>query len=184
MVKSDINLIPKKKKVPLSVTLGILFGVIILALIVFAGITLPSLALQNKQDNLDSLKNELSGYSNIETEFQQKIAAYDTLQKQQANYNDFVNADKQTLEVMQAIMAATPETVTITEQYYDGDKVVLIGAATNDIEIAKFEVALRKIALFSDIRLGMISGTEPVRTFDVTLTHPVSEAAMEGGTSK
>ncbi|MHB8962686.1 MAG: PilN domain-containing protein [Saccharofermentanales bacterium] len=184
MIKSDINLIPRKKKIPLSVTLGILFGGIGFILLVVIGIYLPSAALKSQQTKLDMLKQELATYANVEAEYTQKLADLTTLQQQQVNYNAFTNTDKQTLELMQQIITITPATITVQEQSYIQDNIILIGTATNNIEIARFEVALRKMGLFSDILLGTISGPDTERSFDLVLTHKPAEDQAEGGAGK
>ncbi|MHB1454467.1 MAG: PilN domain-containing protein [Saccharofermentanales bacterium] len=184
MIKSDINLIPRKKKIPLSVTLGILFGIIGFVLLVIVGIALPAASLKNQQTKLDTLKQELATYANVESDYTLKLAELTSLQQQQTNYNAFAATDKQTLELMQQIIAVTPTTITIQEQSYMQDNIVLLGTAKNNIEIARFEVALRKMGLFSDILLGTISGPDTARTFDFVLTHKVAEVQAEGGAGK
>lgn len=183
MAKSDINLIPKKKRIPLSVALGIIFGVAIFAILVFAGIALPRVALDMKQTKLNSLKQDLSAYSNVQTEYTQKMADFTTLQKQQANYKAFESTDLQTLELMKQILAAKPATITVINQSYTGETINLSGLATNDLEIARFEVSLRKTTLFSTIQIGSISGETGKRVYDFVLTTKGS-AKAEGGTGK
>ncbi len=184
MIKSDINLMPQKQKLPLSVTLGIVIGVVLLAVLLTAGILLPSLLLDQKRTRLDSIQHELESYGNIQSEYVQKFAELNTMQEQQKNYLAFENTDRQTLEIMNLITAAIPHTVTILEEVFSDDNVSLRGYATDDIEIAKFEVALRKTAIFSSIQLGTIEGPEKHRMFDFILTYIQAEDQADGGVGK
>lgn len=181
MIKTDINLMPQKKKIPLSVTLGILFGIIALAALIAVGIAIPSFVLKARQAELDKLNQDLAAYGDVDAEYMQKVTELNTLKEQQANYTAFENTDRQTLELMQQIIAVTPKTVTVTDQSYLEDTIVVIGHATSNIEIARFEVALRKTGLFSDILLGTITGPDNKREFDFLLTHKVPEGQAEGG---
>lgn len=181
MIKSDINLLPRKKKIPLSVTLGIIFSITGFILLVAVGVFVPASSLKIKHAELDSLKQVLAGYDNVQSDFITKTADLKILQQQQLNYNSFEKTDIQTLELMNQINAIKPETVTIDDQSYNNLGLTLAGYATNDIEIARFEVALRKMGLFSEITLESISGLDGERTFTFTLKHKVTDPQAEGG---
>jgi len=72
----------------------------------------------------------------------------------------------------------------LTELTFDIDSVFLIGTATSDPEIAKFEVALRKLASFEQIHLGTVKGPDNKREFDISLVYKVIEPTPTGGTGK
>jgi len=191
MVKSDINLLPKKKKIPASILLGIPATIILLVFILAVGIMTPSLLLNAKQAQLDALEKQLSTYSQVETNYLQKLKDYSALQSQQKNYNDFIASDKQTMDLLTRIDAAKPSTVTILSEKFDSEKVIVSGYATTDIEVARFEIELRKLALFPEILLDSITGPADQRNFSFTLMHRLetsqassAASSQEGSTSK
>jgi len=94
MIKSDINLLPKKKKLPMSVSFGIPLGIIILVVLVAIGVILPNILLDMKQKKLASLEEELASYSDTESDYTKKIALFTTLQNQKLTYNDFIGSNK------------------------------------------------------------------------------------------
>lgn len=183
MVKSDINLLPKKKKIPASILVGIPAGILLLVAILALGIMGPSLLLNAQQAQLTAMQTELSTYSKVETTYLQKIKEFATLQGQEKNYNDFTASDRQVLDLMSKINAVTPSTVTILSKEFNTEKVTVSGFATTDIEIARFEIELRKLAMFSDILLDSITGSDDQRNFSFILIHK-SATSQEGSTSK
>ncbi len=185
MIKSDINLLPRKKKVPAKIILGIPAGILLLAVICALGIMAPSLALGAQQAKLNVLQQQLSTYSQVETNYQQKVGAYSTIQEQQKNYNDFVSNDKQTLDMLNKINAIKPSTITLLSEKFDIDRIILSGYGTTDIEIARFEIELRKLGLFSDILLSSITGPDNQRSYSYTLMYKAdSSQASSAASSK
>ena len=187
MGKSDINLLPRKKKIPLSVMLGIVFGSIGFLALVAAGIVLPNLALKSKQAQLDALKADIAVYADVQEQYDQKLAEFTLLQQQQANYLSFAETDRQTLELMKQILAVTPESITLTDQTYTLEHIVLLGHATSNLEIGRYEVALRGLGIFGEIALGTINEVDGQWTFDFVLTHMTetdTTESSEGGASK
>ena len=191
MVKSDINLLPTKKKIPASLLLGIPAGILLLVGILALGIMAPSFLLNVQQTQLDALEKELSTYSAVETNYLQKLKEFATLQSQEKNYTDFVASDKLALDLLTRINAVKPSTVTILSENFDIEKVTVAGFATTDIEIARFEIELRKLALFPEILLDSITGPVDQRNFSFILMHKVetsqtssAASSQEGSTSK
>ena len=171
MIHSDINLLPKKKKVPAKILLGVPALIALVAFIAAIAVIMPSLSLGAQKAKLDSMKKQLTTYSQVESEYQQKLKAFATIQEQEKNYNDFVSTDKETLNLLNKIKAAKLPSITILGMKFDSDKIILSGYGTTDIEIAKYEIALRNLGLFSDIQLASINGPENQRSFSYTLVH-------------
>lgn len=183
MIQSDINLLPKKKKIPAKIILGVPAGIILLAAVVALGIMLPSISLAAKQAELDALKLELATYSQVETDYLQKLQEYSVIQEQQANYNDFVSTGNETLDLLNKINSVKPSTITILSEQFGGEKIVLAGYGTTDIEIAKFEIALRNLGLFSEIMLDSITGPDDQRNFSFTLLQSTDSSTESSGVS-
>lgn len=184
MIKQDINLLPKKKKRPMSVVFGIPFGIILIAMLLAIGILLPKMALNAKQKELDSLEQELASYSSTDKDYLEKIDEFTTLENRQITYIDFTGSKKLTLELIDEIYSIKPGTIELTELEFNYENVYLTGISTNDIDIAKFEVELRKLSLFSEIHLGSIKGPDGKRDFDINLVHKVEISDVTGGTGK
>ncbi len=188
MVKSDINLLPKKKKIPASLLLGVPAGILLLVGILSLGIMAPSLLLNAQQAQLTALETELSTYSKVETTYLQKIKEFATLQGQEKNYNDFTAPDRLVKDLMSRINAVTPSTVTVLSKEFDPERVTVSGFATTDIEIARFEIELRKLALFTEILLDSITGPDEQRNFSFILIYKAeissASSSQEGGTGK
>jgi ABC-type transport system involved in cytochrome bd biosynthesis fused ATPase/permease subunit len=170
-------------------------GILLLVFVVALGIMLPAVSLAAKQAELDALKLELSTYSQVETDYLQKLQEYSVIQEQQKNYTDFVSTGKETLDLLSKINGIKPSTITILSLQFGVEKVVITGYGTKDIEIAKFEIALRNLGMFSEIMLDSITGPDDQRNFSFTLlqltgipqeSQGVSSSAssQEGSTSK
>ncbi|MHB1483954.1 MAG: PilN domain-containing protein [Saccharofermentanales bacterium] len=183
MIKSDINLLPKKKRLPASVSFGIPLGIGILVFVLALGIIIPRVALSSKQNKLDALEQELATYSNTESDYAKKIAEFTKLQNQQTTYMKFTANKQQTLDILNKINAVKPATVTLSELRFDYEVVSLFATAPNDTEIARFEVALRKLAIFTNIQLGTIK-SPALREFDISLVHKDPELIPTGGAGK
>ena len=183
MVKSDINLLPKKKKIPASILLGVPAGIFVLVFIIALGIMAPSLLLSTQQAQLNALEKQLSAYSQVETEYLQKLKEYSTLQNQQKNYNDFIASGKDALDLIKKIDAAKPSTITNLSEKFDMNSVTVTGYGTTDIEIARFEIELRKLALFPDILLDSITGPDGQRNFSFILMHSVETSGVSSAVS-
>lgn len=181
MIKKDINLVPVKKKLPSSITIGIPVGVLLFALLLTIGIYLPSSILKSKEAKLSSLETELNGYADTETLYQQKLKELSTLQENKKNYENFISSGRETLDMVKALNAITPDTVTILQYGFDIDNIIISGFTKTDLGIADFEDILWKTKMFKDIGLGTISGEKDKRLFIFTLTHIDSEA---GGANK
>ncbi len=184
MKKTDINLLPKKKSLPVSVTLGIPLGIILLILIAAIGIILPKIALNNQKSKLSELEQQLTNYVNVDSDYVQKLAEYSKLQAQQKNYDDFTKSDKLTIDVLNKILSAKANSITIQNYTFGYDSVAISGSALSDLDIAKFEVAIRKLALFPEISLGTIDGADGQRNFSFTLTYKKDITTSEGSASK
>lgn len=184
MLKTDINLLPKKKKIPVSVTFGVPLALLFFALIVTIGILLPRMALNAQQTKLNSLEKDLTAYSNVETAYSQAVEEYAKIQNQQKTYKDFTESKYLTLDLINKINLVKPKTITLLDLNFDSEMISISGFATSDIEIAKFEVELRKLAIFSEINLGGIEGPDDKRTFSFSLMHIIVETSSIGGASK
>lgn len=178
MIQPDINLLPKKKKIPAKILLGIPAGILLLVIVFALGIMLPSISLAAKQAELDALKLELSTYSQVETDYLQKLQEFSMIQERQKNYDDFVSTGKETLDFLSKINGIKPSTITILSLQFGIEKIAITGYGTTDIEIAKFEIALRNLGLFSEILLDSINGPDDQRNFSYTLLLP-AEASQE-----
>ena len=195
MIQPDINLLPKKKKIPAKIILGVPAGILLLVIVCVLGVMLPSVSLAAKHAELDALKQEISTYSQVETEYLQKLQEFSTIQERQKNYNDFVSTGKETLDLLSKINGVKPSTITILSMQFGIEKIVITGYGTTDIEIARFEIALRNLGLFSEIILDSITGPDDQRNFSFTLLQPAlvsqesqavssSASSQEGSTSK
>jgi Tfp pilus assembly protein PilN len=181
MIKKDINLVPVRKKLPASITVGIPIGVFFLVFLLVIGVFLPTRILRNKEKALDALKVELEGYADTEATFQQRLKELSTLQENKKNYEDFIASGRETLDMANALDAATPDAIRIMQYTYSVDKIILSGFTQDDLQIADYEDILWKTKMFKDIDLGTISGEEGERLFVFTLTHIEAE---DGGEDK
>lgn len=179
MIKSDINLLPKKKKLPSSITVGLPFGIVLLGVLLAIGIILPKISLAAKQQILNEINDQLKEYTNTESDYQTKLESFKKLENQKKSYNDFINADAQTLNLFTKINSVKQQTITLQEYSFSAETVSISGVATSDLEIAKFEVALRKLAIFPEISLGNINGDTGKRNFIFSLMNKVSEVQTE-----
>ena len=179
MIKKDINLLPARKKLPSSVTYGIPLGIVVLALLLFAGIYFPSSALNNKQEKLDELNAELVSYGDVNIIYPQKLAELNTAQEVLNNYEDFLSGSKQVLTLVNLLNGITPEEINILQFDFRETDIVISGFADSDLDIADYEDTLWGTNLFSDINLGTISGEDGERSFIFTLFH--AEENEEGG---
>lgn len=183
MIKSDINLLPKKKRLPASITVGIPLGVVLLAVLLSIGIILPKISLSAKKLVLADINEQLKEYVNTENEYQMKLLSFKKLENQKKSYNDFINADAQTLNLFTKINSVKQTTITLEEYVFSPDMVSIRGFATTDIEIARFEVALRKISIFPEISLGNINGDNGRRNFIFTLMNKVAAVESQSNPS-
>lgn len=176
MIKKDINLLPARKKLSSSVTVGIPIGAAILALLLFAGIYFPNAALKSKQSRLDELTRELESYGDVNIIYPQKLAELNRLQEVVKNYEDFFSGSKDVLTLVNLLDSITPEEINIIQYDFRNTEIVISGFADSDLDIADFEDILWKTNLFSDINLGTISGEDEARNFIFTMFH-----TQEGG---
>lgn len=179
MNNSDINLVPRKKRISPAVV-GIIFIVAsAVSLLTAIGIFLPKYAMETRSRQLQLLNDELASYENVEVLYLEKMNELNSLKTRKQNYDDFVSSGRQVYDLMTLIRKSKPGTLNITEQIYNEDNTVITGTAANDLLIASFEDALRKLEVFSDIRLETVSGQTGERAFTFTLMH--TEEQLSGG---
>lgn len=174
MTKTDINLMPRKKKPPKAISLGIPAGIVFFVLMISAGFYLPSKMLESKQSELLILENELSGYADMQTAYLLKSKQLAELQAEKSNIDGFFSTDRESLDMAVALEKIIPRTITVLQYEYAIDSISIYGSATADTEIAGFEDRLWKSGMFSDIILGTISGEDGARSFDFTLIYKAS----------
>jgi len=179
MIKNDINLLPAKKRLPAYITVGVPFGIFLLVLLLTAGIYFPSASLNNKKDNLEKLKTELSGYEDVNAQYIQKLQELQTLQGSKANFDDFFSGENHVLEITNMLYEIIPEEVTITQYNLNETGIVISGTALNDLIIADLEDTFWSTEKFSEIDLGTISGLQDERSFVFTLSY--FNEASDGG---
>lgn len=171
MIKTDINLMPKRKKPPKAVSIGIPVGIALFVLIISMGFYMPSKMLESKQNELQILENELSGYTDIQTTYLLKSRQLAELQAEKVNIDGFFSTGRESLDMAVALEKLIPPAITVLKYEYSVDNISIYGSAAADTEIAGFEDKLWKSAMFSDIILGTISGEEGARAFDFILIY-------------
>jgi hypothetical protein len=180
MNKSDINLVPKKKKTPRSVVFGVLLALLLLIVATWAGAYFPDRILKNRESQLSELKSELASYEDIQVVYFGKIQELAMLNQEKRNYEAFLNSKRETLDAFRRIDRAAMTDIIITKYDFSFTQVTLSGTAVNDLVIADFEESLWGTNLFSRIELGTVSGDPGQRRFIFTLIY--SDTDGSGGT--
>ncbi len=171
MNNSDINLVPRKKRISPAVVGIVLILTAAVALLTVLGIFLPRYAMETRSRQLQLLNDELATYENVEVLYLEKMNELNSLKTRKQNYDDFVSSGRQVYDLMTLIRKSKPVALNITEQIYNENNTVITGIAANDLMIASFEDSLRKLEVFSDIRLETVSGQTGERVFTFTLMH-------------
>lgn len=180
MSRSDINLLPKKKKVPFKVVFLVFFVTLLILLTGAAGFVVPDYLLGQKKVELEKLRNELDEYKDVQTEYFQKMKDFTELSNIKNDIESFKSADIQTLELMEKILDARPDTLDLISQEYETDQIVIEGRSSDIYAISRYEVALRKLGIFGNIHLETVHESPFSTTFFMTLYHP---SQAQGGES-
>lgn len=181
MIKTDINLMPKRKKPPKAVSIGIPAAIALFVIIICAGFYLPSKMLETKRGELLILESELSGFADIQTDYLLKSRQLAELQAEKANIDGFFSTDRESLDMAAALEKIIPPAITVLKYEFAVDNISIYGSASADTDIAGFEDKLWKSGMFSDIILGTISGEEGARAFDFILIYKAPSKQGGGG---
>lgn len=179
MIKKDINLIPKKKKVKLSLKLGLFFGVIGILSLVFAGIYFPSSMISDKEKNIEGLEKELERYAEQAAEFDSLSGEIRRLRSIKNVFEDFFSTGKEVSEIIRVLESITPAEVIIMNYDFTQEEIIISGKADSDTTIARFENLLWGTGMFTGINLGTISSSDNKRMFSFSLEY--DENFPEGG---
>jgi len=171
MIKSDINLIPKKVKKPLSVSLGIPVAIILLAGILLAGIYFPQVIINNMKNDLSIIEKELGGYEDVQNEYALLTQKLLETRSQIKGIEDFYSLEINLSEMFSEIDRLIPTGITINQYEFMYEGIIISGTGENDLRIAELENRLWETAFFEDIFIAGISGDEGQRSFSFRLTY-------------
>ncbi len=182
MIKRDINLIPKKKKIKLSLKLGLFFGIVCIICLVFAGIYFPSYIINEKEDRIANLEKELEGYADSVAAFDDVSGEIRQLRAVKNIFENFFSTGKEVVEIAGVFEDITPAGVVVLNYDFTKDEIIISGQADSDLRIATFENLLWGTGMFSGIDLGTLSTSGDKRLFSFTLVY--NDNFPEGGENR
>jgi len=163
---NDINLLKDfyRPRKTIRITLFIFVAAAVAALFSYFGIVVP-LREKHELALMASNFSQMNGeYESIEKEYTELSKRMEELREKASGINPLI-AGRQWSEVFTLLEQAIPQGAALRSLSYDGDAVVLEGIATDDVEIARFIVNLKKTGLFSTVSLKRIDGDEGGQLF-------------------
>lgn len=169
MFMNDINLLndfyrPKKTaKIASSLLAGILIGV----LFSYVGVFVPLKQKRELSLMVSNLSQTNSEYESLEEEYAQLSRKVEELEQRASDITPLISGQKWS-RVFELIEQSMPQGISLRSLSYEGDAVVLEGTASDDVEIARFMVMLKKTGLFLEISVKRIYGDQERQMFLMT----------------
>lgn len=175
-MKSDINLLYKRKSNTYSnkKLAAIALLLVVFAVGLYAGITLPSSALKVAKIESAEIENQLTSSSANQQDLTEKTLQEATLGTKLTELTTLNDTKADVLKYIEAIESSQPAVIKMKNVTIHLDSIELIGEADSDKTIALFCLRLREQNIFKDVFLtnSFTSINEGITTFIIEITLP------------
>lgn len=173
-LQSDLNLLPQKDAKSslkrFALPLACIFGALVVLLA--AGIIIPKIILNGKQNKIAELQSQRESYAAVSQEYDALMGELQTTQQWLTIIDGFSSGSHSSLEMYRLIKEQCPPDVTLLSITFDKIGVVIDGRAASDGSVANFSNNLIATGKFAYVDLQSVEPDEDLRSFIMTLTYP------------
>lgn len=174
-MKNDINLLYKRETKALSTKriAAIIISLIVLAVALYAGITIPSSQLTALRSKAAELDNQLGTTTSIQVELSDKTKQNKLLEVKLEEIKALGDTKSNIIKYINAVESSLPTDANINNIVFSVQSLSINGTAKNDTVISTFCLKLKQQKIFNDVFVASSIALDNVTTtFNITATLP------------